>query len=102
VFERNQLDWLAYGQGSCIKFLIGHGLDQPATALDPQSLGEQTLLARGNPRVRRLLRLAMLLHGVDLSLSSFISTAHTDADIDAIVSAFEAAIEELTRGGDLN
>lgn len=96
VIDAHGLDWAVYGEFSCVKFLIGHGLrglraaDFDASACDPD-----ILLARGQPHLRNQLRLAMLLAGVDISLSSFTTAAHTERDVADTAAALATAIDWL-------
>ena len=93
VVAQHGLDWAVYGQSSCIKFLIGHGLPGlRATDFDPTTCEHQRLLDRGVPELRHQLRLALLLAGVDISLSSFTTAAHTERDVELTASALDRAI----------
>ena len=102
VIDQRGLDWLAYGEGSCVKLLVGHGVPKVrALELEPATLGEAVLLARGRAATWELLRLALLLEGVDMSRSSFVTTAHSERDIEAVALAFDRAIAALAREGAL-
>ncbi len=97
LFAEHNLDWAIYGSGSCLKLLIGHGLPVSAEAFDPTLVAPAVLLARGRIETWRALRLALLLEGVDASLSSFVTAACDEATVDAIVHAFASAIRRLGR-----
>ncbi len=103
VFDLNDLDWVSYGEGSCVKLLVGHGQTSiRAQGCDLRKLGATTLLGRGRAETWSLLRLALLLNGVDMSLSSFVSTAHDTREVDEIALAFERSIAALGREGALH
>lgn len=96
VFTAHGLDWAVYGQASCVKLLIGHGLGGlRASEFDATRCDHRVLLQRGQPHLYRQLRLAMLLEGIDLSLSSFVTTAHTAREVQKTASAFERAIARM-------
>lgn len=96
LFEAQGLDWAVYGQGSCLKFLIGYGpSDYQPTTFDASTAPHGMLLKRGDNHLRHQLRLALLIEGVDFSLSSFLTTAHGDEDVREITQAFDRAIHEL-------
>ncbi len=103
LFTQHQLDWVVYGQFSCIKFLIGHGVhDLPASAFSAQQFDYKKLLKRGDKDLAHLLRKTLLLQGVDISLSSVISVAHNEADITKTISAFDAAIHRIKKEGQIS
>ncbi|EDM80999.1 glutamate-1-semialdehyde 2,1-aminomutase, putative [Plesiocystis pacifica SIR-1] len=102
LFDARGLDWLVYGEGSCLKLLMGHGQPGAAGRLDAAALEPATLLRRVHGPTWRRLRLALLLEGVDMSPSSFVSTAHGPAELDTVAAAFEAALDALEREGALS
>ncbi|AFY40093.1 Glutamate-1-semialdehyde 2,1-aminomutase [[Leptolyngbya] sp. PCC 7376] len=96
IIDDNHLDWVVYGEFSCLKFLIGHGLKGLKTAdFNPHTLDYRKLMYRGNPYLRQYLRLGLLLNGIDISLSSVIMAAHSTKDIDQTVTAFSQTIAWL-------
>ncbi|MCG8424009.1 MAG: aminotransferase class III-fold pyridoxal phosphate-dependent enzyme [Proteobacteria bacterium] len=100
VIDQHRLDWVVYGTSSCIKFLIGHGQRGLNTGdFDPRACAPAVLLGRGDAELIRGLRLAMLVHGVDIAPSSFVTSAHTEKDIDETAAALDASIELLRRDG---
>lgn len=100
IIDHHQLDWVVYGTSSCIKFLIGHGQSHVRTSdFDATTWDPAILLRRGMPEQAHALRLAMLIHGVDISLSSFITRAHTPQHIARTAEAFDASIELLRADG---
>lgn len=86
----------AYGDAS-----IFHLVLDAQTPFAPGELPPDLPLAElkrgGDPQTQARFRLAMLNHGVDLmrGKSGFVSAAHTPADIDATVAAFDAALSEV-------
>lgn len=100
IIDSYQLDWVIYGEFSCIKLLIGHGIyDRKASRFDQYNWTDQTLLQRGNKHVRAFLAKSMLLHGVDISLSSVITTAHSPENIQTTCDAFEQSIQLMINEG---
>ena len=71
-------------------------------AFDPYEVGMSELKAQPGELLRRL-RLALLVHGVDVNgrIGGFLSTTHTEADVDAAVAGFQAAIGMLREEGEL-
>ncbi len=90
--------WTAFGDGS-----IFHLFADPTTDLVPgeipRNLPLATLKRGGDPRLLRLLRMALHLNGVDLmrGRSGFVSAVHSEEDIHATIAAMAAAIELVMR-----
>jgi len=90
--------WTAFGDGS-----IFHLFVDPTTNLVPgeipRNLPLATLKRGGDPRLLRLLRMALHLSGVDLmrGRSGFVSAVHSEEDIHTTVAAMAAAIELVMR-----
>lgn len=100
VIDRYHLDWVVYGEFSCIKFLIGHGVGGLKTGdFDPYQWDYRGLMRRGNPELRKNLRWGLLLNGVDISLSSVTTAAHSAEDIQKTISAFSQTIEWMKADG---
>ena len=59
---------------------------------DPYQWDYRHLMQRGKPRLYQAFRLGMLLNGVDISLSSAMTTAHSDDDIEKTLEAFEQTL----------
>lgn len=103
LFTSHLLDWTVYGEFSCLKFLIGHGRKESAQDFIPQNVDYKTLLKRGKSSyIKQLLICSLLTHGIDLSFSSVITTAHTTTDIDKTVLAFDQAIFLMKQEGILS
>ena len=93
IIDRHQLDWVVYGEFSFVKFLIGHGQKNKQTGdFYPLQCDHRILMKRGNAKLFQALRLGMLLHGIDISLSSILMTAHTQYAIQTTLMAFEETI----------
>jgi glutamate-1-semialdehyde 2,1-aminomutase len=90
--------WTAFGDGS-----IFHLFVDPITDLTPGEIPRNmplaTLKRGGDPRLLRLLRMALHLNGVDLmrGRSGFVSAVHSEEDIHTTVAAMAAAIELVMR-----
>lgn len=96
LFSQHQLDWVAYGEFSCIKFFFGHGQTAiPADEFDATRWDYKKLLSRGNKQVSHLVQKSLLTEGVDISLSSVISAAHTTEDLAQTVASFEKTIHSF-------
>lgn len=94
IIDHYHLDWVVYGEFSCLKFLIGHGVKGLKTAdFDPYQWDYQLLMGRGHPELRKNLRCGLLLNGVDISLSSVTTAAHSTEDIQQTIAAFAQTIE---------
>jgi len=89
------LDWIVYGEASAFHIYMG-GSVAGQVNFDPQSLGREQLY-RQQPDIARLLRLALNVNGVDFSgwPGGLVSAAHSDANIDSTVAAFETSLEML-------
>ncbi|MEQ8383816.1 MAG: aspartate aminotransferase family protein [Coleofasciculus sp. A1-SPW-01] len=100
IIDQHHLDWVVYGEFSCIKFLIGHQVHHLKTAdFDPYQWNFCQLMRRGNPELRQRLRQGLLLSGVDISLSSVTMTAHSAADIEQTIAAFAQTIDWMKADG---
>ncbi len=97
---RLKADACVYGESSLfVIFLepchLRQGCDRSRCALDHTSL--QTY---GNPGVYHLLRLAMILHGVDIpAYHSWMSCVHSEEDLGRTVAAFAGGLRMLLEEG---
>jgi glutamate-1-semialdehyde 2,1-aminomutase len=93
VLGRHGAHGLAYGQSSTFCLLLG--VDGPPEDLDP------AVLKAGVPdQLSAALHCGMLLEGVHLFHGcGFLSTAHTQQDVEHAVAAFAATIPRLQREG---
>lgn len=89
------LDWIVYGESSAFHLYLG-GEVAAGQDFDPESLGRERL-QRQPADIARLLRLALNINGVDFSgwPGGLVSAAHSDADIDATIQAFDASLAML-------
>jgi glutamate-1-semialdehyde 2,1-aminomutase len=99
AFEAASLEGFAYGRGSIFKTCPG-----PRPAL---LYGERNELTKDIPRLLEgwghrgpLLRKAMLLEGIDLMRQDgFVSSVHTEDDVDRTAQAMERALVRMRREG---
>ena len=95
VLRRLSVPGLVYGETSVFTIMLGEGIEQAVRASDVTKL----MGARG---AAALLRKGMLVEGIDLMRSGgFTSIAHTDADIERTVTAFERVVSRMQREGAL-
>jgi len=98
IIDTYGLDWAVYGDASCVKLLFGHGRDNlQARDFHPDDWPPARLLTRGDAATMWDMRLLLLVHGVDLAPSSFLTAAHSQQDIDATLGAFEHALHDFLR-----
>src|SRR5262249_38502984 len=101
LFEQRELDWVAYGEFSCVKLLTSYEGPRP-TGDDflPYQGDFRRLEAPRNMRLVHAFRLAMLVHGVDLpGLAAILTAAHTEAEVEQTVQAVDGAISLLQQEG---
>jgi glutamate-1-semialdehyde 2,1-aminomutase len=95
VLRRLGVPGVVYGETSVFTIMLGEGMEEAVRTSDAAKL----MGARG---AAALLRKALLLEGIDLMRSGgFTSIAHTDADIDRTVDAFERVVTRMQREGAL-
>ncbi len=101
LFAERGLPWACYGEFSGFRLLPGY--DGPRPAGDdfvPHGGAFDKLDVPRPARLTQAFRQAMLLHGVDLpGLAGMTTAAHTEADVDATVSAVAGALEVLAEEG---
>jgi len=103
VIAEERLHWAAYGTSSGWHiFLNPKGRDIDPKRFDPYAI---SLDEYKNPpaRLNSRLRLALLVHGVDVSgrLAAFTSIAHTSADVAETAQALRASIRMLRAEGEI-
>ena len=101
VFRSEDLDWAAYGTSSGFHtFFNPHHL--PARPFNPAAHDYIALKATPEPLAHKM-RLALLVHGIDLNsrLGGFLSATHEPEDIAQTIEAFRTAIHMLRREGEL-
>ena len=91
-----------WGESSAFHIMVGNEVKNLA-ATDmhmPEGISASTLKASGKAGVGGTLHLAMLLEGVDLfSGGGMFSTAHTQADVDRTIDAFDKVITRFKKDG---
>jgi glutamate-1-semialdehyde 2,1-aminomutase len=99
LFARRGADWVAYGEFSGFRMLLGYQGPRPGKADDFIPYGG-ALDRLDGPKDRRLVqafRRGMLLHGVDLpGLSGMTTAAHTPADVEQTVAAVAGTLDLLS------
>jgi glutamate-1-semialdehyde 2,1-aminomutase len=103
VLAGEHVPWAVYGASSGFHiFLNPNGRDIATATFDPFSCSVEEL--KNQPaRLTARLRLALLLHGVDVSgrLSGFTSIAHDAEDVANAAAALRASIRMLREDGEL-
>jgi len=101
LFERQGVDWIAYGDFSAIKILPGYEGPRP-TGDDfiPYNNDFQKLDRKLDSKLSHAFRTALLLGGVDwMGWGGSTSSAHTDTDVERTVAGFSTAIDLLRADG---
>ncbi|MBI4320626.1 MAG: aspartate aminotransferase family protein [Chloroflexi bacterium] len=91
-----------YGEGSVLHFLLGSGCQRsPACDFVACNYDPDRLKMGIASKAKRPFAFAMQRHGVDLmgGHAAFISAAHSEADVDHTVQAFETTLRQLTHDG---
>ena len=101
LFAQRGVAWIAYGEFSGFRLLTNyHGPRPEQDDFVPYNGDLHRLDAPRPPKLTHAFRQAMLLHGVDVSgLGSMTTAAHTEADVEATVTAVAAAVELLGAEG---
>jgi glutamate-1-semialdehyde 2,1-aminomutase len=102
VLEQEGVGWAVYGTYSGFHtFLDLRETTRPAT-FDPATLTLDDLKSQPKALVNRL-RLALLVHGVDVNsrVGGFLSATHTEADIAHTADAFRNAVRMLRQEGEI-
>jgi glutamate-1-semialdehyde 2,1-aminomutase len=97
VIARASLPWAVYGTFSGFHvFLNSQRRRIDPMRFDPLRVEYREILSNP-PALAHLLRLALLVHGVDLNgrLTGLVSAAHTSTDVDTTAQAFAASIAML-------
>lgn len=98
VLIEEGVPWGAYGAHTALHVFVNpHGLSVDPATFDPMALGfDQIKIGGGNPLGLKF-RIAMRLHGVDLSAwpGGPCSAAHTADDLDQTLSAIRASVRML-------
>ena len=103
VLEAEGVPWAAYGTFSGVHIFTNPERRRLRPGdFDPFAVPYRELKARQGNIVHRL-RLAMLLHGVELTgwPGALVSASHSNADVADTVEAFRESLRLLKREGDL-
>lgn len=89
------IDWIVYGEASAFHIYMGGGV-ATRDDFDAEELGRERLYRQPDD-IARLLRLALNINGVDFSgwPGGLLSAAHSDANIDATITAFAKSLKML-------
>ena len=96
IRERGLHGWAAYGDGSIFHVLAGSSVPFAPGELSPEvPLAE--IKRGGDAQILDLLKLALINHGVDFMRghSGFLSIAHGQAELNATIAAFGAALDDV-------
>jgi glutamate-1-semialdehyde 2,1-aminomutase len=101
LFERKNVNWIAYGEFSAIKILPEYDGPRPdADDFIPYGNDFQKLDRKFDPALSHAYRCALLLGGVDwMGWGGSTSSAHTEADVARTVDGFSMAIDLLRSDG---
>ena len=98
VIARRGVAGFVYGDSSVFHILLGQRCENPTDGdlRVPEGVSAATLKGAAGPLAGPL-QIGMLLEGVDLFNSGgLLSIAHSDADIDLTISAFDRVLARLT------
>ena len=102
VLEERGIPGAVWGESSVFHIIIGETVTN-RTAGDlraPEGVSAETLKASSKAGLAQPLTIAMELEGVDLfSTGGMLSIAHTEADVDFTIAAFDRAVSRLRLDG---
>jgi glutamate-1-semialdehyde 2,1-aminomutase len=104
VLEEEGVPWAVYGVHSFFNFFTNpDNREIRPTAFDAQAVPTEWFKADKRERLLAKMRLAMLVHGIDLKSwrGGIVSSAHTQADIDLTLEAWRRSLRALKEEGDL-
>lgn len=98
VLRARRVPWHIYGTASAIQICMSPAL--ASGPFDPQRLGREGLQAQP-AGAARVLRMAMLVHGIDLSgwPGGLLTAAHSPRDVEETVTAFDQSLHLLAQDG---
>ena len=97
ALKAKQLPGCVYGEPGGFHLFIDQDVCQPDDADRILDVVEPARLMAGMGRSSRPVRAAFLLEGIDLTGGGRTSAAHTEADIEQTLAAFERVIARLRR-----
>ena len=101
VLDAMDVPWVVYGEASAFHIFMGDLVpDAGRDGFAPRELGRVGLHKQPKDAAR-LLRLALNIHGVDISgwPGGLLSAAHTEADLEDTATAFARSLEMLRQDG---
>jgi glutamate-1-semialdehyde 2,1-aminomutase len=104
VFAQESVPWACYGTHSAFYFFTGGaGAGVDPADFNPFDWSIADIKACASQRAVHKLRLALLVHGVDISSKpgGLVSGVHSDADIDETIEAVRLAVRDLKAEGEL-
>jgi glutamate-1-semialdehyde 2,1-aminomutase len=102
VFVEEGVPWASYGEFSGFYFFVNpDGIQVDPLNFDARAVGHSVLKVKSP--VAEKLRLALMVHGVDIAgkPGGIVSSSHTDADIEQTAEAVRAATRMLRAEGDI-
>ena len=98
ILRREETPGCVYGDRAAFHLLVGQKDFHPEEAENILDHADATRLSTGMGRLTQPVRAALLLEGVDPSgPSGRLSSAHTEADVEKTLAAFERALARLRR-----
>ena len=100
AIRRAEVPGAAYCQGSMVHVVLGRELPPPEDGMNWNfaAAGRPATTPRTPAAIEWPFRRSLLLHGVDLiGMGALTSAVHSEADIDAAIDAFAAALSDLRR-----
>jgi glutamate-1-semialdehyde 2,1-aminomutase len=102
MYASEGVNWAAYGTFSGFHTYMSEGGSIDPVTFDPTTRGMMQLKSQPQ-RLGSRLRLALLVQGIDTNgrIGGFLSTTHTQADVEQTVAGFRAAIQMLRADGEM-
>ena len=99
IIDKHSINWCAYGRFSGFRIFKGHDCDKrPICDFDMCDYNHAKLKTGGDPALEKSFRRGMLLNGIDMSPSLLLtSSAHSMADVDRTVTAFDTTITQMKK-----
>ncbi|MGZ5125212.1 MAG: aspartate aminotransferase family protein [Burkholderiales bacterium] len=104
ILEKEGVPWAVYGVHSFFNFFTNpDNHDIRSTTFDAEAVPIEWFKTDKRERLLAKMRLAMLVHGIDLKSwrGGIVSAAHTQSDIDLTLDAWQKSLRELKAEGDL-
>jgi len=100
AFMNHGVNCCAYGRASLISLLFDHHCPLVKTCDKVACTYDYRELNKFNPAILSHLRYSMILQGLDiLPISLIVSSAHTEADIDRTIEAFDNSVRMMKEDG---